>query len=99
MRERACLWGGDVTIERQPGVGTTVRVHMPCHAAATAASARPEMDGKIRVLLADDHAAVRAGVKRFLSETSDLVVGGEARQAQEVFAAVESGLCDVILLD
>jgi DNA-binding NarL/FixJ family response regulator len=57
------------------------------------------MAGKIRVLLVDDHASVRAGVKRFLSETTDLIVGGEARQSQEVFAAVESGICDVILLD
>jgi signal transduction histidine kinase len=29
MRERAHLWGGDVTIEGTPGVGTTVRVRMP----------------------------------------------------------------------
>jgi signal transduction histidine kinase len=29
MRERAHLWGGDVTFEGQPGVGTTVRVRLP----------------------------------------------------------------------
>jgi signal transduction histidine kinase len=29
MRERAELWGGTVTIEGQPGVGTTVTVHLP----------------------------------------------------------------------
>jgi PAS domain S-box-containing protein len=29
MRERAELWGGTVTIQGQPGAGTTVTVHMP----------------------------------------------------------------------
>jgi DNA-binding NarL/FixJ family response regulator len=99
IRERAYLWGGDVTMQGQPGGGTIVRVDLLYGASAAEASAKPEMAGKIRVLLVDDHAAVRAGVKRFLSETTDLVVTGEAQESQEVFAAVESGVCDVILLD
>jgi PAS domain S-box-containing protein len=36
MHERARLWGGDVTIEGQPGSGTTVIVHMPYRAAEDA---------------------------------------------------------------
>jgi hypothetical protein len=99
IRERAYLWGGDVAMQGQPGGGTIVRVDLLYGASAAEASAKPEMAGKIRVLLVDDHAAVRAGVKRFLSETTDLVVTGEAQESQEVFAAVESGVCDVILLD
>ena len=29
MRERAQLWGGEMTIESQPGIGTTVSAHLP----------------------------------------------------------------------
>ena len=36
MHERAHLWGGDVTIEAQPGSGTTVTVRMPYRAAEDA---------------------------------------------------------------
>jgi PAS domain S-box-containing protein len=36
MHERAYLWGGDVTIEAQPGSGTTVTVRMPYRAAEDA---------------------------------------------------------------
>jgi signal transduction histidine kinase len=34
MRERAHLWGGEVTIEGKPGKGTLVSVRMPCMAHA-----------------------------------------------------------------
>jgi PAS domain S-box-containing protein len=35
MRERAALWGGTVTIQGQPGAGTTVTVRMPYHPVCT----------------------------------------------------------------
>jgi PAS domain S-box-containing protein len=35
MRERAELWGGTVTIQGQPGAGTTVTVHMPYRSVCT----------------------------------------------------------------
>ena len=36
------------------------------------------MADKIHVLIADDHAIVRQGLKQILSETEDLLVTGEA---------------------
>ena len=36
------------------------------------------MSDRIHVLIADDHAIVRQGLKQILSETEDLVVAGEA---------------------
>ncbi len=36
---------------------------------------------KIRVLIADDHAVVREGIKQIFSETSDIVVSAEAGNA------------------
>jgi DNA-binding NarL/FixJ family response regulator len=51
------------------------------------------------VLVADDHATVRAGIQRFLAETPDLVAAREAATAPEVLEAVAAGDCDVVLLD
>ena len=53
----------------------------------------------IRVLIADDHAIVRAGLKQILSETSDMVVAGEAADGQQMLDKVRKEDCDVVLLD
>jgi PAS domain S-box-containing protein len=94
MRERAHMWGGDVIIQRGPGAGTTVTIRLPHEPLTTSRAA-----SVIRVLIADDHATVCAGVKRFIADTADLVVAGEASNAREILDAVESRICDVVLLD
>ena len=53
----------------------------------------------IRILVADDHAVVREGVKRIVADTSDLVVAGEASQGHEVLSQVAAWTYDVVLLD
>lgn len=53
----------------------------------------------IRVLLADDHAIVRAGLKELLADTADIAVAGEATNGQDVMARVRSEEFDVIVLD
>ena len=53
----------------------------------------------IKVLIADDHPLFREGIKRMLSETSDIVVADEASNGQEVFKIVEKNDFDVIMLD
>lgn len=53
----------------------------------------------IRVLVADDHAIVREGLKQILARTGDLVAGGEARDAHEVMRLVREGNWDVLLMD
>jgi DNA-binding NarL/FixJ family response regulator len=55
--------------------------------------------GVIRVLIADDHAVVREGLKQILSETSDIVVAAEATTGQEVLDKVRQTHVDVIVLD
>lgn len=42
----------------------------------------------IKVLIADDHAIVRKGLKQILADTSDTVAVGEATSEQELFDAV-----------
>jgi DNA-binding NarL/FixJ family response regulator len=52
-----------------------------------------------RVLLADDHAIIRDGLKQILAETDDLVVGGEAADGVEVMRRVREETWDVLVLD
>ena len=53
----------------------------------------------IKILIADDHAIVREGLKQILAETSDMVVSGEAATGQEVLEQVRKDDCDLVLLD
>jgi len=53
----------------------------------------------IRVLLADDHAIVRAGLKEILANTGDITVAGEATNGQEVMERVRGQDYDVAVLD
>jgi DNA-binding NarL/FixJ family response regulator len=53
----------------------------------------------IRVLVADDHALVRAGLKHILGMTGEVAVVGEACNGQEVMAEARRTPCDVVLLD
>jgi DNA-binding NarL/FixJ family response regulator len=53
----------------------------------------------IRVLLADDHAMVRSGLKEILADTGDIVVAGEATDGHEALAQVRAQDFDVAVLD
>ena len=53
----------------------------------------------IRVLIADDHAIVRQGLKQILSETDDLFVAGEADDGVEALLLARQTPWDVFLLD
>jgi two-component system, NarL family, invasion response regulator UvrY len=54
---------------------------------------------KVRVLIVDDHAVVRAGFKQLIDTTEDLTVAAEAGTAADALGMVQSGACDVVLLD
>jgi DNA-binding NarL/FixJ family response regulator len=53
----------------------------------------------IRVLLADDHAMVRAGLKEILADTGDIEVTAEATNGQEALARVREQEFDIAVLD
>ncbi len=53
----------------------------------------------IKVLLADDHTIVRAGLKELLSETGDITVSGEANDGAEALARIRESDYDVAVLD
>src|SRR5437763_1489097 len=65
----------------------------------TQAAWHPEKSGRARVLVGDDHALVRKGVRALLSTQGDLEVVGEASTAAEVLAEVRRLEPDVLLLD
>jgi len=54
---------------------------------------------KKKVLVADDHAVVREGIKRIIAETADIVVAGEAVNGWEVLEKARGGDYDAIVLD
>lgn len=53
----------------------------------------------IKVLIADDHAIVREGLKQILADTKDIVVAGEAKNGNEAIKLGRSGDFQVMLLD
>jgi two-component system, NarL family, invasion response regulator UvrY len=52
-----------------------------------------------RILIADDHAIVRAGLKQLIADASDLSVTGEATNGQEVLDLLEGNVYDILVLD
>src|SRR3990172_5819777 len=53
----------------------------------------------IRILIADDHAIVRAGLKVFVAAEIDMEVAAEAGTGAETIELVRAGDFDVVLLD
>jgi DNA-binding NarL/FixJ family response regulator len=59
----------------------------------------PRPDGKIRVLLADDHPVVRAGLRGMLAAEPDIEVTAEAGSGPEAVVLAARAEIDVILMD
>lgn len=53
----------------------------------------------IRVIICDDHAMIRRGIRETLSEAVDIQVTAEASNYAEVREAVRTKACDVLVLD
>ncbi len=87
MRERVSLFGGQ--FEAGPGGGWWFpRLRTP--------SVRANM---IRVLVADDQAMVRAGLRLILEGQADIEVVGEAADGEDAQAAVRRDRPDLVLMD
>jgi DNA-binding NarL/FixJ family response regulator len=113
MRERVALVGGAVAVESRPGDGTRVRATVPLGPPAAAPAGRappparrhptrrgPRVTAElIRVVLADDHAVVRAGLRAVLGAAKDIEVVGEARSGREAVALAERVRPDVVVMD
>jgi two-component system, NarL family, invasion response regulator UvrY len=53
----------------------------------------------IKVIIADDHPIVRAGLKQILAEATDIMVAGEAGSGHELLEQLRREDFDVVLLD
>jgi len=53
----------------------------------------------IKILIADDHAIVRAGLKQIISEETDLIVEDEASSVDELFNKLKMKKFDILILD
>lgn len=53
----------------------------------------------IKVLIADDHAIVREGLKQILADTRDIVVAGQSDNGVDTITLARKTPCDVLLLD
>lgn len=53
----------------------------------------------IKILIADDHAIVREGLKQIVAEESDMKVTGEAANASELFELLDNGRWEIVVLD
>lgn len=53
----------------------------------------------IKILIADDHAIVREGLKQIVAEETDMKVSGEAANANELFDLIKKEKQDIVVLD
>jgi len=53
----------------------------------------------IRIVIADDHALFRQGLKSMLRLQPDVVVTADVERVSDVFSTLAAGPCDVLLLD
>ncbi len=54
---------------------------------------------KLQILLVDDHAVVRGGLRLVLAQTDDMEVAGEAENAEQAIHTVRASEFDVALVD
>ena len=115
IRERLTLLGGRFEIESAPGRGsrfvlTVPRAMAPGSTAAPApspAAAEAPLSGAVtsaspralKILLVDDHAAMRSALRRLLQARTELHVVGEATNGFEAIAQVRALLPDVVVMD
>jgi DNA-binding NarL/FixJ family response regulator len=59
----------------------------------------PDAQSIIRVLLADDHAVVRTGIRQFLEQAEDIEVVSEAENGEMAKELIQEQLPDVAVLD
>lgn len=54
---------------------------------------------KIKILIADDHAIVREGLKQIVAEEKDILVAGEAEDASKLMQLLEKEKWSLVILD
>ena len=96
MEERVGRLGGRFSIESKPGNGTVL---CDSFSARQWRAGCPEGHRMIRIILAEDHAVMRRGLRLVLEEQKDFQVVGEASDGREAVTLAETLKPDVAVLD
>ncbi len=101
--ERMALLNGRMEIRSLPQQGTRITLLLPCQD-QTARHQAPKERGadngtRLRVLLVDDHAMVREGLRSILEAYKDLEVVGEAGDGMEAVKLARTRQPDVVVMD
>ena len=107
MQERARLAGGQIVLRSALGAGTEIGVTLPLHQDRSAVSngaplevqTKVAREGRIGVLIVDDHEVVRRGIRQMLERAGDVVVLGEAADGAEAVRMGRTLTPDVVLMD
>ena len=94
LRERITIAGGALTISSTPKRGTILSAQFPWPSDVLAGEVI-----MIRVLIAEDHLMVRAGIRALLEKAGDIHVMGEASNGQEAIEMTEALKPDVLIMD
>jgi two-component system invasion response regulator UvrY len=81
---------------KEAAYGQTATSETPFHAGHGAAGEQP---ARIRILIVDDHAIVRAGLKQFIANEPDMVVEGEADSGGQAIDMIRDAHWDIVILD
>lgn len=112
IRERMKSIGGTFSIESSPGIGTRALLSLPLlqehfkQATLIApvinevhGDSAPEDNGSVRVLLVDDHAMVRQGLRSVLEGYSDVQIIAEAANGQDAIDLTMQYRPHVVVMD
>jgi PAS domain S-box-containing protein len=112
IRERMEALGGRFDLESAPQRGTRAVLMLPCEVkrpnpvrsseaglSKTSGLSVAKRPGAVRVLLVDDHAMVRQGLRGILDGYPDLQVVGEAADGQDAIEVARMWTPDVVVMD
>lgn len=115
IRERAEALGGLFSIDSAPGQGTQAKLVVPLQTGSARGLAnpalaksfkppneslpRPSEKEVVRILLVDDHAMIREGIRTLLEHHDDFMIVGEAKNGEEALAATNLLHPDVVIMD
>ena len=112
IRERMETLGGECELSSAPDAGTVAILRLPLSRSDTAspvtpltrpshapAAASKDPGRRIRIVLVDDHAMVRQGLRSILDGYADLIVVGEGADGQDAVVMVRTLRPDVVIMD
>ena len=91
MRKHISSGGGWFRVHSSGGQGAVVSAEIPI--------GERKSDGQINLMLVDDHAILRHGLKRSLQDCDDIKVVGEAATGKELLKSVTTCRPQVVVLD